>query len=394
VSAPRRILIVGAGIGGLTAALALRRAGFAVTVIEAAPQLEEVGAGVQLSPNASAVLISLGLGPALAPHVVAPESLRVMNMRSGREIARAPLGGLAARYGAPFWVIHRGDLQRVLATAVAGDRGIDLHLGVRVQDFAQRNDRVVVVGRGRIATVQMDGDALVAADGLWSVARERLGIAIKPTFYRQTAWRALLPLEAAPAGFRQAETTLWLGPHAHVVQYPVSGGARVNVVAIIREDWDKQVWSEPGDPATLHARAARWAPALRTLIEAPQRWEKWALHDHPPLPQWGVGPVTLLGDAAHAMRPFLAQGAAMAIEDAAVLARCLAARPDNPAHGLRAYETLRQPRTARVQAEATRQGRRYGMRGPFAVARNFVLRRMGGERMLARYDWVYGWKDA
>jgi len=394
MAAPRKILIIGAGIGGLTAALALARAGFAVTVTEAAARLEEIGAGIQLSPNASRILLDLGLGPALAPHAVAPETLSVRSIRNGREIVHAPFSAAAERHGAPFWVIHRGDLQRVLAQAVAETPNIDLHLGVRIEDFGQRNGRMVVVGRGRIAMVQMEGDALVAADGLWSFSRERLGIKIKPAFYRQTAWRALLPIDAVAEDFRYAETTLWLGPHAHVVHYPVSGGARVNVVAIIREDWHKPAWNEPGDPAVLRARARRWAPALRELIETPERWEKWALHAHPPLPQWGVGPITLLGDAAHAMRPFLAQGAAMAIEDAAVLARCLSQRPDDMPAAMRAYESLRQPRTARVQEEAARQAWRYGLRWPLSTARDLALRRMGGTRLLTRYDWLYGWKDA
>ena len=393
MAAAQKIIIAGAGIGGLTAALALVRAGFGVAVLETAPQLEEIGAGVQLSPNASGVLLSLGLGPALRPHTVGLESLHVMNARKGGEIVEIPLGVPAAvRYGAPFWTIHRADLQGVLAEA-AKSQGVDLHLGVRAEDFALKDSRIVVLGRGSIARVQMEGAALIGADGLWSHIRQRLGIRIAPQFRRQTAWRALIPIDAVPARLREHVVTLWLGPRAHVVHYPVKGGAALNVVAIIREDWDKEEWSTPGDPEILRKAMASFAPMLRDLINIPAAWTKWALHDHPPLPQWGTGPVTLLGDAAHAMRPFLAQGAGMAIEDAAVLTRSLKAGADDIPPALRAYEGARRPRTARVQAEAVRTGRRYGWRGPLATARNLALRRMGGEKLLSRYDWIYEWKD-
>jgi salicylate hydroxylase len=394
VTGSRTIIIAGAGIGGLTAALALARRGFAVTLIEAAAQLDEVGAGIQLSPNATEVLLSLGLGPGLKPHIVAPETLRVMNARSGRVIVESPLGLTAAvRYRAPFWVIHRGDLQNTLAEAVRAEQRIDLRLGVRVEEFGQRNGRLLVVGRGAGAVIQFDGDALIGADGVWSAVRSRLGDPSVPSYSGQMAWRALVPVDVAPPAMREPATTLWLGPSAHVVHYPVRAGRAVNIVVILREPWNKPGWTEPGDPAVLRARAARWAPALRALVEAPQHWTKWALHGRPPLAQWGAGPATLLGDAAHPMRPFLAQGAAMAIEDAAVLARSLAARTDDVNAALRSYEQERQPRAMRVVEEADRNGRRYGWRGPLATARNFVLARMGGEKLLTRYDWIYDWKN-
>jgi salicylate hydroxylase len=388
-----RIIIAGAGIGGLTAALALARAGFGVTVLEAAPRLEEIGAGVQLSPNATRVLFGLGLASALERYAVAPEALRIMNARSGREIAAGPLGRRAAeRYGAPFLVVHRSDLQRVLLEAVGAEPAADLRLGVRVVEFARRGEQILVMVRGANATLQFAGDALIGADGLWSRVRERLGLTIRPQFCGQAAWRALAPASAIGPALRAPATTLWLGPDAHVVHYPVRAGALINIVAIVREDWEAEGWSTPGDPALLRARVTRWAAPLRDLIAIPDAWNKWALHDHPPLPQWGTGPVTLLGDAAHAMRPFLAQGAAMAIEDAAVLARALAASQDISA-GLRAYEQARRPRTARLQREAARTGRRYAMKGPLAAVRNLVLARMGGEKLLRRYDWIYGWED-
>lgn len=391
----RSIVIAGAGIGGLTAALALARRGFSVTLLEAASQLDEAGAGIQLSPNATEVLLALGLGGALRPFIVAPEALRVMNARSGRLIVESPLGLAAAvRYRAPFWVIHRGDLQRVLVEAVAAEARVDRRLGVRVEEFGQRDGRLLVVGRAANGVVlQFEGDALVGADGVWSAVRTRLGDPSVPTFSGQVAWRALVPAEAVAPALREPTTTLWLGSRAHAVHYPVRGGEAVNIVVILREPWGRPGWTEPGDPAVLRAKAVRWAPALRELVGVPQAWSRWALHGRPPLARWGAGAATLLGDAAHPTRPFLAQGACMAIEDAAVLARMLAARPDDIPAALRAYEQARRPRVRRVVEEADRNGRRYGWRGPLAAVRNFALARLGGESLLARYDWIYDWTD-
>ncbi|MCC7348280.1 MAG: FAD-dependent monooxygenase [Variibacter sp.] len=387
------ILIAGAGIGGLAAALALSRAGFRVTVMEAAPELREIGAGIQLSPNATRILLDLGLGPALARVAVRPEALRVMNAGSGEPLAVSPLGEAAlARYGAPFLTIHRGDLQRLLAEAAREQPTVDLHLGARAEDVAARDGGIVVVARGRLAAVQMQGAALVAADGIWSTLRGRLGLATAPVFYRQTAWRALLPVAEAPVFACAPAVNLWLGPHAHAVHYPVCGGAAVNIVVIIREEGSSRDWATPGDPAVLRARVARWSRAIRDLLHIPQAWEKWALHALPPLPGWGTGPMTLLGDAAHAMRPFLAQGAVMAIEDAEALARHAAAHRDDLPAAWRAYEAERRPRTARVQAASEQTGERNGWRGPLALARNLALRHMGGQRLLAMHDWIYDWR--
>lgn len=388
-----RIVIAGAGIGGLTAALALARQGFQVSVLEAAPALETVGAGLQISPNASRILRDLGLGAALAPHVVTASALRVMQASSGQELLSAPLAAIAGRCEAPFWLLHRGDLQRVLAEAAIAEPGIDLHLGARVEDFAARDGRVTVVGRTATAMIQVDCEALIGADGLWSQMRPRLGITATPQFRGRTAWRALLTSANLNDWYRAPETTLWLGPRAHVVHYPVQGGAAINIVAIIREAWNGPEWSEPGDPAVLQGVLAGWAPAIRDLVALPQRWSRWALHELAPLPEWGTGPVTLLGDAAHGMPPFLAQGAAMAIEDAAVLAHSLAVRPDDMATGLRVYESLRRPRTRRAQEESARQAWRYGLPQPLAAVRDQVLMRIGGEKLLARYDWLYAWED-
>jgi salicylate hydroxylase len=393
VAAARTVIIAGAGIGGLTAALALAQRGFAVTLLEAAERLEEIGAGLQLSPNAARVLVALGLAERLAPHVVVPEHLAVRNARSGRLLAQGPLGATSAqRYGAPYWVIHRGDLQAVLCDAVAATPGITLRLGSKVQSFTAEPDGVAVAASHGSQPIAARADALIAADGLWSTLRQQLGHAAAPRPAGQSAWRTLVPIDAAPKSAALPAVNLWLGAHAHLVHYQVKSGRMINVVAIVDDDWREPGWSTPGTPSALLDRfsASEWHASARDLIAASERWQKWALFDCPPLATWGKGRITLLGDAAHPMLPYLAQGAAMAIEDAAVLAACLDRNPDLPA-ALRAYEASRLPRTTRVQHDASRNGIVYHLSGAGAALRSLALMAMGGDRLISRYEWLYGW---
>jgi salicylate hydroxylase len=318
-----------------------------------------------------------------------------MNARSGRVLARAPLAGLVEkRYGAPYWVVHRADLQAVLVDAARANPEINLHLGTRVEDFAVHPNGVTVSTVSGARNGEERGMALVGADGLWSTLRKRLGEHREPRFARYTAWRALIAAEAVPVRLRASAVNLWLGRLAHLVHYPVRSGSLVNVVAIIRDNWREQGWTARGDRGDLLARypAGMWPTETRELLAAPQSWGKWALYDRAPFVRWGKGAVTLLGDAAHPILPYLAQGAAAAIEDAAVIAARLAETPDNPASGLRRYESDRGRRTARIQRAARRNGWVYHMGRAEAFLRTIALVAMGGERLLTHYDWLYGWK--
>jgi salicylate hydroxylase len=395
VAAARHVIVAGAGIAGLTAALALARAGLRVTVLEQAARLEDAGAGIQLSPNATRVLIALGLRERLMPSVMMPQAIRVMAGGSGREIVRIPLGAEAERrYGAPYWTIHRGDLQAALAAAANAEQDVEIKLGARAEDFAAHVNGVTVQCRRGAQALDERGIALIGADGIWSNIATQLRRQRNPRFAHRTAWRALIPAEMAPAEFREPLVHLWLGLDAHLVHYPVKGGRLINIVAIVHDEWNKTGWSAAGDRTEILRHFARWSWAenARSLIALPDRWLKWALYDRKAAFHGGAGPVTLIGDAAHPTLPFLAQGAALAIEDGAVLADMLAKYRDDPADALRAYEGARRLRTARAQQAARRQGRIYSRSGPEALIRNLGMRLMGGERLLRRYDWLYTWQ--
>jgi 2-polyprenyl-6-methoxyphenol hydroxylase-like FAD-dependent oxidoreductase len=399
VAVARTIIVAGAGIGGLTAALALAARGFRVIVLEKAERLEEAGAGLQLSPNASRILVELGLQPRLAARAVTPEAINIVSARAGGEIARLPLGEAASlRAGAPYWVVHRADLQAALQAQVNDSPDIDLRLGCQFEDVASHAKGLTVIQRRGNARQPELAVALIGADGIWSAVRNHLFPQVQPQFSGLIAWRGTLDATTLPREYTAPRVQLWMGPNAHLVAYPISGARQINVVAIVPGTWNRPGWSSPGDANELKSAFAsqRWPATARMLVGAVDEWRRWALFTLPDLGEWSSGAVTLLGDAAHAMLPFAAQGAGMAIEDAAVLAGCLSqSTGDNIADipaALKRYGRLRRGRVQRVQRAARQQGRIYHLTGPLALARDLAIKAMGPQRMLARQDWIYDWR--
>jgi salicylate hydroxylase len=399
VAALRTIFVAGAGIGGLTASLALARQGFRVVVLEKAERLEEAGAGLQLSPNASRVLVDLGLAPRLATRAVTPEAISLMSARRGGEVARMPLGEAATlRAGAPYWVAHRADLQAALQAEVNDNPDIELRLGCQFEDAVAHARGLTVVQRSGMTRQEGLALALVGADGIWSTVRHHLFPEVAPQFSGLIAWRGTLDATQLPREYTSRRVQLWMGPNAHLVAYPISGARQLNVVAVVPGTWNRPGWSALGEANEIKNvfATSRWPGPARMMIGAVDDWRKWALFTVPEGGEWTAGAIALLGDAAHAMLPFAAQGAGMAIEDAAVLAKCLGGGVGEsvaaiPA-ALKRYARLRRSRVARVQRTARRNGVIYHLNGAAAFARDLFIRSMGPRRMLARQDWIFDWR--
>jgi salicylate hydroxylase len=398
VAASRTIFVAGAGIGGLTASLALARRGFRVVILEKAERLEEAGAGLQLSPNASRVLVELGLQPRLAARAVTPDAISLMSARSGGEVVRMPLGEAATfRAGAPYWVVHRADLQRALQAHVNDNPDIELRLGWQFDDVVAHAKGLTIVQRSGMARQENLALALIGADGIWSAVRHHLFPEVQPRFSGLIAWRGTLEATQLPREYTSRRVQIWMGPKAHLVSYPISGGRQINVVAVVPGTWNRPGWSAPGEGKEIKNAFAssRWPGTARMMISAVDDWRKWALFTLPDGGEWSDGAIALLGDAVHAMLPFAAQGAGMAIEDAAVLANCLGEVGENTAAipaALKRYARLRRSRVTRVQRAARRAGRIYHLTGPVAFARDLVIKAMGAKHMLARQDWIYDWR--
>jgi salicylate hydroxylase len=383
---PLNVLIVGAGIGGLTHALCMSRAGHRVTILEANPSVEFLGAGIQISPNATKVLQSIGLGPELARVATVPEYASFRHWRTGACIHQSRLGSaINERFGAPYYHLLRSDLMRLLVDVVAQDARIDLIYGVKALGFEVKGDAVSV----RSPDARFTGQVLVGADGIHSSIRQGLFGEQMPRFTGQVAWRFLAPAARLDPSAVAPGVTAWWGPGQHFVHYLVGQGQWVNCVCVLEStQWAQESWVQRGEVAAVAEDFKGWHPSLASLIKAADASEvyKWTLFDRPEMPSWGAGPVTLLGDACHATLPFMAQGAAMAIEDAAVLSRCLREGSEVRA-SLKQYEALRKPRTTYVQRASQRNGRVFHARPPFSWLRDRVAPWAGRQTMARLYDY-------
>jgi len=387
-----RIVIAGGGPGGLFASIVLANDGHDVVLLEQAREIGDIGAGIQLSPNGTRLLAQHGLLTHLEQTAFEPQAATLRNAISGRVVFRTPLGQTArSRYGAPYLHVHRGDLTSGLLHA-ARSHGVDVRPGTTVKTV-RTDDAYAEITTANNETIHCD--LLIGADGIHSTVREQMFGATPARFTNHVAWRGVVPTDKIPEGLVAPDATVWSGSGWHFVHYYVRGGDLINFVAIKERDtWTEESWRTPGDINEVRTTFGDQTPAISALLEATRTCHLWGLFDRPPLEAWSKNRVTLLGDACHAMLPFMAQGAVMAIEDAIVLARSLRAE-QSVLTALKNYEAIRKPRTTRIQGRARRNGKLFHTRSTTARTLKFLpiaaVNSVAPSLIARQLDWIYGY---
>ena len=381
-------LIAGGGIGGLVAAHALAQKSFPVRVLEQSSEFREVGAGIQLGPNIFRALDKIGLKDAVLADAWQPSGQEMRCALSGELITALPFGeAYFTRFQQPYAVTHRADIHGVYLDACQSNNLITLETRRQVVDFEDHGGRVTAILKDG---ERVEGRALIGCDGLWSTIRAKILDDGAPRVSGHIAYRAVLNRADVPDDLWRPDIVLWAGPRTHFVHYPLRRGALYNLVAVFHSDRYIEGWNSEGDPALLHAHFKAQRPEVLRLLERIETWRFWMLCDREPVKDWSKGRVTLLGDAAHPMLQYLAQGACMATEDAVWLAEKVAAEADDIAAAFRAYQQQRYLRTARVQIMARVYGEFYHARGPTAELRNNMLATRTPEEAYEGISWLYG----
>jgi salicylate hydroxylase len=382
------VLIVGGGIGGLATALALARKGLRSQVIEQAPEFKEIGAGIQLGPNVFWMFDILGLTEPISKLAVFPDNLIMMDSTTAEEVTRIPVGEAFRTYfRKPYAVIHRADLHKVLLDACHTSDLIRLDASQKVVEV---EDKGTAVTARTESGKTYQGAALVGADGLWSTIRQMIVGDGKPVVAGHITYRAVLPTAEMPENLRWRDMVIWAGEKVHLVHYPLRTGELFNLVAVFHSSRYEEGWDSYGDPAELHERFARTCPQVRTLLGKIESWRMWVLCDRPPIKEWSKGRITLLGDAAHPMLQYLAQGANMSIEDAVCLANEIERAQGDYAAAFRAYPQKRYLRTGRVQIMSRIYGEFYHASGVARELRNGMLAARSPQDAMAGMEWLYG----
>ena len=386
-----RVLIAGGGIAGLTAALAFNQFGWDAVVLEQASAFEEIGAGLQISPNAMKVYQALGLEDELVSLGFLPEALELRHGRSGRRVFKIDLSDAKRRWGAPYLHLHRADLLKALENTIRKHAHIELRLNARIERYEHQTGGVVAYLEGG---GYLNGDLLIGADGIHSKVRQQLIGSDKPNFTGNIAWRATVPMERLAGATPPATACVWAGPKRHAVTYRLRGGALANFVGVVERNTPTQeTWTQTGPKSQALSDFDGWDPVILELIEKADTLHHWALYDRDPLPRWQDGHTVLIGDAAHPTLPFMAQGAAMGIEDAYFLAKLCTERRDALPAALTEFYTQRIDRTSAIQSGSRARAKTFHKSTPIGRLTTYTPMKLGGflapRAAKARQDWIF-----